>query len=444
MSAIAVDDRERRAQEVVRRLRACGYVAYLAGGCVRDRLRGVEPSDFDVATDARAEKVQEIFERTVPVGAQFGVVLVLIEEQPIEVATFRTDAGYEDGRHPVSVRFSTPEEDARRRDFTINGMFLDPETGEVLDYVGGREDLARRVIRAIGDPRARFEEDRLRMLRAVRFAASLDYEIDPATFAAIHALAPEIARISWERVGEEIVRILTEGRARRGIELLDESGLLEFVLPEVEALKSVEQSPDFHPEGDVFLHTMLVLDQLDQPTEMLALAALLHDIGKPACAGREGERITFHGHCELGETMAVEVCQRLRRSRHVWERVGYLVRNHLRATHAPRMRKSTLKRFLAEDGIDELLELLRMDSAASNSKGEYYEFCRAKQKEFGTEQIKPPPLIRGRDLLEIGYRPGPIYGKILDAVEERQLEGELTSREQALAWVARQYPLHTE
>jgi poly(A) polymerase len=435
---------ERGACRVVQRLRECGYLAYFAGGCVRDRLRGVEPTDFDVATDAGAEKVQEIFERTVPVGAQFGVVLVLMEEEPIEVATFRTDAEYTDGRHPVSVRFATPEEDARRRDFTINGMFLDPETGEVLDYVGGRDDLARRVIRAIGDPRARLEEDRLRMLRAVRFAAALDYEIDPPTFAAIRALAPGITSISWERIGEEIVRILTEGRARRGFELLDESGLLDFVLPEVKALKGVEQSPDFHPEGDVFVHTMLVLDQLDQPTEMLALAALLHDVGKPACAGREGERITFHGHCEQGEIMAVEVCKRLRRSRHVWERVGYLVRNHLRATHAPRMRKSTLKRFLAAEGIDELLELLRMDGAASNGKHEYYEFCRAKQREFGAEQIKPPPLIRGRDLLDLGYRPGPLYGKILDAVDERQLEGELTSREQALAWVARQYPLRTE
>jgi poly(A) polymerase len=439
-----ISNLERAAHRVVRRLRECGYVAYLAGGCVRDRLRGVEPMDFDVATDARAEKVQEIFERTVPVGAQFGVVVVLMDGEPIEVATFRTDAEYADGRHPVSVRFATAEEDAQRRDFTINGMFLDPDTGEVIDYVGGRDDLARRVIRAIGDPRARFEEDRLRMLRAIRFAAALEYEIDPATFAAMQALAPEITSISWERIGEEIVRILTEGRARRGFELLDESGLLDFVLPEVKALKGVEQSPDFHPEGDVFVHTMLVLDQLDQPTEMLALAALLHDIGKPACAGRDGARITFHGHCELGESMAVEVCKRLRRSRHVCERVAYLVRNHLRATHAPRMRKSTLKRFLAADGIDELLELLRIDGAASSSKQEYYDFCRAKQKEFGAEQIKPVPLIRGRDLLDLGYRPGPLYSKILAAVEERQLEGDLTSREQALDWVAKQYPLRSD
>jgi len=432
---------ERAARQVVRCLRESGHVAYFAGGCVRDRLRGVEPTDFDVATDARAEDVQELFERTVAVGVQFGVVLVLVDGQPIEVATFRSDAEYADGRHPVSVRFSTPEEDAGRRDFTINGMFFDPETEQVLDYVGGRQDLARHVIRAIGEPRARFTEDRLRMLRAVRFAAALDYEIEPATFAAIGELAPTITAISWERIGEEIVRILTEGRARRGFELLDACGLLEQILPEVKALQGVEQSPDLHPEGDVFVHTMLVLDQFDEPSETLALAALLHDIGKPACAGRKEERITFYGHCELGETMAVEVCRRLRRSRQVWERVGYLVRNHLRATHAPQMRKSTLKRFLAEDGIDELLELLRMDATASSQKREFYEFCRAKQVEFGAEQIKPPPLLRGRDLREVGYPPGPLYRRILAAVEEQQLEGEISSRDEALAWVKERYPL---
>lgn len=432
---------ERRARQVVRRLREAGYIAYFAGGCVRDRLRGVEPADFDVATDARAEEVQQLFPRTVAVGAQFGVVLVLIEGQAIEVATFRTDVEYIDGRHPAEVRFSTPEEDARRRDFTINGMFLDPETGEIIDYVGGREDIERKIIRAVGDPLTRFQEDHLRMLRAVRFAAALDYRIEPRTFSAIRQLAPSIARISWERIGEEVLRILTEGAARRGIELLDAGGLLEHILPEVKALQGVEQSPEFHPEGDVYTHTLLVLEQLRQPTETLALAALLHDVGKPACMAREGERITFRGHCEVGEKMAVEVCKRLRRSRYVWERVGYLVRNHLRAIQAPRMRKSTLKRFLAEEGIDELLELLRMDAAASNGKREFYEFCRAKQRELGAEQIKPSPLIRGRDLVDLGYVPGPIYKQILAAVDEKQLEGELNTREEALEWVKAHYPI---
>jgi poly(A) polymerase len=431
---------ERRARAVVARLRAAGYVAYLAGGCVRDRLLGAEPSDYDVATDAPAAVVQELFERTVPVGVQFGVVLVLIEGQPIEVATFRADAEYADGRHPVSVRSATPEEDARRRDFTINGMFLDPETGAVIDYVGGQADLAGRVIRAIGNPGDRFHEDRLRMLRAVRLAARLGYAIEPRTLAAIRRLAGEITGIAWERIGDEIVRILTEGSARRGFELLDETGLLEHVLPEVAGLKGVEQSPDYHPEGDVFTHTMLLLDQLRQPTETLALGCLLHDVAKPRCARRDGERITFYGHCELGAEMAVAVCQRLRRSGAVSERVAYLVRNHLRHVHAPEMRRSTLRRFLADEGVDELLELVRIDALASSGDLSAHDFCRARQAELAGEPMKPPPLIRGRDLLALGYTAGPLFGVILRAVEDKQLEGDLTSREEALAWVEREYP----
>jgi poly(A) polymerase len=429
-----------RAHTVVTRLRRAGYTAYFAGGCVRDRLLGVEPSDYDVATDAPAAVVLELFERTIPVGVQFGVVLVLVDDQPIEVATFRADAEYLDGRHPVSVRFTTPEEDARRRDFTINGMFLDPDTGEVIDYVGGQADLAAGIIRAIGEPGDRFHEDRLRMLRAVRFAARLNYLIEPRTFAAIRRLADEISGIAWERIGDEIVRILTEGNARRGFELLDQSGLLENVLPEVARMKGVEQSPDYHPEGDVFRHTLLVLEKLVQPTETLALGALLHDVAKPLCARREGERITFYGHCEQGEEMAVAICQRLRRSGVVWERVGYLVRNHLRLVHAPQMRRSTLRRFLAEEGIDELLELARIDALSSSGDLTYYEFCRRQQAELGDEPMKPPPLVRGRDLLELGYSPGPTFGTILKAVEDRQLEGELTSREEALAWIEKEYP----
>jgi poly(A) polymerase len=435
-----VTDAEARARTVVGGLRAAGYRAYFAGGCVRDRLLGVEPSDYDVATDAPAAAVQQLFERTVPVGVQFGVVVVVIDGQPVEVATFRADAEYVDGRRPVSVRFASPEEDARRRDFTINGMFLDPESGEVIDYVGGRADLAARVIRAIGDPRDRFHEDRLRMLRAVRFAARLGYDIEPTTMAALRSLAPAIAGIAWERIGDEIVRILTEGGARRGFELLDDTGLLAPILPEVARLKGVEQSPDYHPEGDVFVHTLLLLEQLRQPTETLALGALLHDIAKPPCARRDGERITFYGHCEQGETMAIEICQRLRRSGAVWERVAYLVRNHLRLVQAPSMRRSTLRRFLAENGIDELLELGRIDALASNKDLSFYEFCRAQETALANEPRKPLPLVRGRDLQALGYTPGPLYGTILKAVEDRQLEGELTSRADALAWVEREYP----
>jgi poly(A) polymerase len=437
----AIGDKEQAARAVVRELRARGHVAYFAGGCVRDYVRGEPPADFDVATDASADDVQSTFPRTVPVGARFGVVLVVLGGHPIEVATFRADAEYLDGRHPVSVRAAAPEEDARRRDFTINGMFLDPESGEVLDLVGGRADIEARVIRAIGNPEARFHEDRLRMLRAVRLAARLGYAIEPRTFAAIRRRAPEILGIAWERIGDEIVRILTEGAARRGFELLDESGLLGQVLPEVAALKGVEQSPDFHPEGDVFRHTLLLLEQLDRPSESLALGALLHDIAKPRCAERRHERITFYGHPEVGDEMAVSICKRLKRSREVWERVGYLVRSHLRLIQAPEMRRSTLKRFLAEEGIEELLELARLDALASHKNLGPYEFCRAQREHLGVEQIKPAPLLRGRDLLGLGYPRGPLYSEILAAVEEKQLEGELTSPEGARQWVQRTYPL---
>ena len=432
---------ERAARAVLHTLRAAGFRAYFAGGCVRDWLRGVHPTDFDVATDASAEAVQELFPRTVPVGAQFGVVLVLAEGHPVEVASFRADAEYRDGRRPVSVRPATPEEDARRRDFTINGMFRDPESGAVLDFVGGQADLAAQVIRAIGDPAARFQEDRLRMLRAVRLAAHLGYAIEPPTMAAIRAHAAEITDIAWERIGEEIVRILTEADAPRGFALLDESGLLQHVLPEIAALKGVEQSPDFHPEGDVFIHTLLVLAQLRQPSETLALGALLHDVAKPACAERRGERVTFYGHPEVGAPRAVAVCQRLRRSRPVWERVEYLVRSHLRLVHAPQMRRSTLRRFLAEDGIDELLELARADALASHGDLSAYQFCLDARAGLGDEPIKPPPLVRGRDLLALGYPRGPLYTQILHAVEEKQLEGELATPEDALAWVKAAYPL---
>lgn len=432
---------ERAARAVIERLLGAGHVAYFAGGCVRDWLRGETPTDFDVATDATAVEVQALFPRTVPVGAQFGVVLVLIDGQPIEVASFRTDAEYRDGRHPVGVRPATPEEDARRRDFTVNGMFRDAATGAVLDVVGGQADLQARVIRAIGDPAARFGEDRLRMLRAVRLAARLDYEIEPATFAAIRAHAPAITQVSWERIGDEIVRILTEGAAQRGFALLDASGLLAQVLPEVALMTGVEQSPDYHPEGDVFTHTLLLLAELRQPTPELALAALLHDVAKRDCAERRPDgRITFYGHAELGADRAIAICQRLRRSRDTWERVGWLVRHHLRIAHAPQMRRSTLRRFLAEPHVDDLLELARIDILASHRNLEPYDFCTQARAAFDHEPIKPPPLLKGRDLLALGYPRGPLFSEILGAVEERQLEGELATRDAALEWVRRAYP----
>jgi len=438
----AMTHKESAARAIAMRLRDAGYMAYLAGGCVRDRMLGREPQDYDVATDAPAAQVQQLFPRTVPVGVQFGVVLVLMEGEPVEVATFRADSIYLDGRHPVSIRFSSPIEDAQRRDFTVNGMFLDPVTDTVIDYVGGQNDLRAGIIRAIGDPRARIAEDRLRMLRAVRFASRLGFEIEPATFAAIQAAAASITDIAWERIGDEIVRILTDskaGSARRGFELLDRTGLLAPILPEVAALKRVEQSPDYHPEGDVFVHTLGLLEQLEDPEETLALGALLHDIAKPRCAQRTETRITFYGHCEIGAEMAVEICQRLRRSRETWERVAILVRDHLRLLHAPEMRLSTLKRFLGQDGIEELLELARLDALASNKDLTYYEFCTQKLHELGAERIKPAPLVRGRDLLEMGFVPGPQFSRILAAVSEAQLDGALATREQALAWVRERF-----
>ena len=430
--------KESAARAIAARLREVGYTAYFAGGCVRDRLLGREPQDFDVATDAPAARVQQLFPRTVPVGAQFGVIVVLVEDVGVEVATFRADAAYLDGRHPSSVRFSSPVEDARRRDFTINGMFLDPVTDTVIDFVDGQADLRAGRIRAIGDPSARIAEDRLRMLRAVRFAARLGFTIEPATTAAIRSAAGSIVDIAWERIGEEVVRMLTDGAAgsaRRAFELLDDSGLLAAVLPEVAALKGVQQSPDYHPEGDVFVHTLGLLAQLERPSETLALGALLHDIAKPRCFARTDTRITFYGHCELGAAMAVEICQRLRRSRETWERVDALVRNHLRLVHAPEMRLSTLKRFLATEGIEELLELARIDALASNKDLTYYDFCQQKLRELGAQEIKPPPLVRGRDLLELGLAPGPRIGEILTAVAEAQLDGTLQTHEQAISWV---------
>lgn len=431
--------KEALARGVAARLREAGHIAYFAGGCVRDRLLGHEPDDFDIATDAPAERVQKVFPRTVAVGAQFGVILVLVDGEAFEVATFRADAAYLDGRHPVSVRFSSPEEDAQRRDFTINGMFLDPADDRVIDYVDGRLDLDAGIIRAIGDASERIREDRLRMLRGIRFAARLDYAIDPPTFDAIRSAASSITDIAWERIGDEILRMLTEtpgAKTRRAFELLDESGLLAHVLPEIIALKGVAQSPDYHPEGDVFVHTLGLLERFDgKQTETLALGALLHDIAKPRCAERKEERITFYGHCEVGAEMAVEICKRLRRSRETWERVDYLVHNHLRLVNAPQMRLSTLKRFLAEDGIEELLELARLDALASSGDLTYYDFCRGKLEELGQEEIKPPPLLSGRDLIALGFEPGPQFGEILAAVSEAQLDGALGSKEAAIDWV---------
>ena len=428
-----------KAIAVVKRLRDQGYESYLAGGCVRDMLLGKTPQDYDITTNATPEEVVKIFPKTVPVGAQFGVILVIIDGQPFEVASFRYDGPYLDGRRPTQVRYGTLQEDIFRRDFTINGMVYDPIADELIDRVGGRQDLERKLIRAIGKPRSRFEEDRLRMVRAIRFAASLGFAVESETLAAIRELAPTVKQISWERIGEEITRILTEGGAKNGFLLLDATGLLKLLLPEIDVMKGVEQSPDYHPEGDVFTHTMLTLSHLNSPTETLAYGCLLHDVGKPICARRDEERLTFYGHTEKGAQMAEDVLKRLKRSRATRERVAYLVRNHLRHLQASQMRLATLKRFLGEEGIDELLELTRIDALSANGDLQHYRFCKEKLVELKKEEMHPEPLLRGRDLIAMGFSPGPVFQTILKQVEEAQLGGELSSREEAMDWVNKHY-----
>lgn len=444
------------ATSIVETLRQRGFQAYLVGGCVRDLLLAREPKDYDVATDATPKQVMDIFPDTYAVGAQFGVVLVPAPDQDVEsavtpegstksraveVATFRSDIGYSDGRHPDEVRFSRdPREDVARRDFTINGMLLDPVNGEVLDFVGGRKDLDAGIIRTIGDAERRFAEDTLRMLRAVRFAARFEYTIEPATFAAMHKMAEQIQVVSRERVRDELTRMLTEGRARRAFLLLDESGLLKHVLPEISAMKGVEQPPEFHPEGDVFVHTLLLLDNLPHPCPLtLAWGALLHDVGKPPTF-RVADRIRFDDHVDVGVKMAEEICQRLRFSNDEMTQILALVENHMRFAHATRMKESTLKKFLRLPAFDEHLALHRADCLASHRNLSTYEFVREKRAEIPPEKIRPAPLVTGDDLIAAGHPPGPRFREILNAVEDAQLEGRLLSRDEALDFVRREFP----
>jgi len=436
-----MDAKREAATEIVRRLRAEGFQAYLVGGCVRDLVMGREPKDYDVSTDATPERVVKLYPESLTVGAQFGVVIVPRAEGNVEVATFRSDGRYSDGRHPSEVRYAqTPQEDVRRRDFTINGLLLDPVDNQVLDYVGGQGDIRARRIRAIGNPLDRFQEDRLRMLRAVRFAARFGFSLDAAALEAIRQLAPLIHDVSAERVRDEILRILTEGQARRGCELLDETGLLQEVLPEIKALQGVPQPPEFHPEGDVWIHTLLMLAGLRAPTPTLALAVLLHDVGKPPTLSVR-ERIRFDNHVEVGAEMAQAICARLRLSARGTERVVELVRHHLRFKDFPRMRRSTQLRFLRMEGFEEHLELHRLDCLASHGDLTNYELAQRLLAETPADVIKPAPLLSGNDLIAQGYTPGPLFKEILQAVEDAQLEGKLHTREDALRLVTEQFPL---
>jgi putative nucleotidyltransferase with HDIG domain len=421
------------ARRIIGRLKAAGHQAYLVGGCVRDLLLGQEPQDYDVATEARPEEVVCLFPEAQLVGAHFGVALVRDGGAEVQVATFRTDHAYSDGRRPETVEFQTdPRQDVLRRDFTINGLLLDPDSGEVLDYVGGRQDLEAGLVRAIGDPEARFQEDHLRMLRAVRFAARFGFEIEERTWAAIRLLHASIRRISSERIRDEIVRILTEGSARRGFELLDACGLLVEILPEVAAMKGVEQPPEFHPEGDVWTHTLMMLEGMRSPTLTLALGVLLHDVGKPGTF-RVADRIRFDEHAETGAWMAARILTRLRFSGEVIRQVEALVANHLRFKDVTRMRQSTLKRFLRAERFEEHLELHRLDCVMSHGMLANYEFLKKKLEEVPEEELKPKPLLTGADLIAAGYTPGPPFGRILRALEDAQLEGQIQTREEGLA-----------
>jgi poly(A) polymerase len=446
------------ALRVVAELRAAGHEAYLAGGCVRDLLLGRVPEDYDVATSATPDVVLGLFPRTFAVGAHFGVVLVADSNEEdymvTEVATFRSDEAYSDGRHPDAVRYTkSAEEDVRRRDFTINGLLLDalraadhlesPEDlrSAVIDYVGGLADLDAGVVRAIGRAEERFEEDHLRMLRGVRFAARFGFELEAGTAAAIRRLSEKTAAVSRERVRDEFSKMLTEGRARRAFELLDETGLLVEALPEVARMKGVEQPPQFHPEGDVWTHTLLLLEQLEAgcaPT--LAWGALLHDVGKPPTFRRGPDRIRFDGHVEVGVAMAAEICRRFRFSNEETRQIVALVENHMRFADAARMKASTLKRFFRLEGFEEHLALHRMDCLAGGGNLEHWEFVRERWLAMPEEAVRPRPLVTGRELIAAGYKPGAGFKEMLRAVEDAQLEGTIGTPDEAMRLVRERFP----
>jgi poly(A) polymerase len=432
------------AAEMARRLQSAGHVAYFAGGCVRDELLGRKPHDYDIATDATPPEVLRLFPRAQFVGAHFGVVVVPEGGEMFEIATFRTDGSYRDGRRPETVTFATPREDAQRRDFTVNGMFLDPGDGRVIDYVGGQEDLRARVLRAIGDPVQRFREDRLRLMRAVRFAAALDYQVEESTWAALGAEAGSLREISVERVRDELVRILLHRSRLRGFDLLDESGLLRVILPEMEAMKGCSQPPEYHPEGDVWTHTRLMLSLLPEEAPLpLVLSVLLHDAGKPATRSvdpAEG-RIRFNGHDRVGAGMAESILTRLKFPNQIISAVVTAVANHMKFMHVREMRPAKVRRWLAEPGFADELELHRVDCLGSNGLLDNWEFMRTKLTESAEARALPPWLVNGRDLLAAGYASGPRMAAVLRDVHDAQLEGQVGTKEEAMAWVMARHPV---
>jgi putative nucleotidyltransferase with HDIG domain len=423
-----------------------GHQALLVGGCVRDLLLGREPADYDVTTNASPQRVMELFPESIAVGAQFGVVLVPHDGLKVEVATFRSDVGYSDGRHPDGVVFSeTPREDVQRRDFTINGLLMRHDTREILDFVDGQADLEAGVIRAIGEPDRRFAEDKLRMMRAVRFAARFEFEIEHKTFAAIRRHAGAVTDVSAERLREELTKLLTEGAARTGFELLEKSWLLSIVLPEIAAMRGVPQPPQFHPEGDVWIHTLLMIGGLPAGTSpTLAWGVLLHDVGKPPTfkpASETGDRIRFDHHVDVGVRMAEAICRRYRFSNEETERILALVANHMRFMDVDRMRTSTLKRFVRLPHFDEHMELHRLDCLSSHRNLDSYGAVERFLAETPAEEVRPQRVLTGTDLGEMGYIPGPIFSEILKAVEDAQLEGQIRSKQEAEEFVQKRFAL---
>jgi len=437
---------------VLERLRAAGHRAFMVGGCVRDMVLGIPPKEYDITTSATPDEITSLFPRTVPIGASFGVVLVLHEDFQFEVATFRTDVSYSDGRHPDSVVYSKDErEDVKRRDFTINAMLYDPETEEVIDYTGGMRDIERRLLRTIGRPEDRLSEDKLRMLRAVRFSARLGYGIERGARGVIELFAPQITQVSRERIRDEIIKMFTQENPGEGLKLLHETGLLEHVLPDVAKMDGVQQPPEFHPEGDVLTHTRLVLDKLYEyvleksglpPSLELAIGALLHDVGKPPTFS-VSDRIRFNAHDSVGAEMAVRICRELRFSKKQTERIRDLVRHHLKFKDVLNMRRSTLKRFLAMPYFEDHLALHFADCMASHRNLTAYDYVSAQLEELDEQEIRPEPLLTGRDLIEMGYEPGPVFSEILHHIEEAQLQGEVAEKEAAKSIVRETFPLTT-
>lgn len=432
-------DKEAIARQIVQKLRSQNHQAYFAGGCVRDKLLGILPKDYDIATSASPVAITQLFKKTIPVGIQFGVILVVEDGIAFEVATFRSEGAYSDGRRPDSILFTSVEQDAKRRDFTVNGLYFDPEKNQILDFVGGERDIGARIIQTIGNPEDRFLEDHLRMLRAVRFSVQLGFALEQRTLEAVKKHAKLIERVSAERIRDEFCKILTSANPAQGVRLLDSTGLLTHFLPEMETLKGVEQPPEFHPEGDVFVHTLLLLEALKSPPMELAMGALLHDIAKPATFVRAPDRIRFHGHERLGAEMAKKICKRLAFPNSQTDLISTLVAEHLRFKDASQMKKSTLRRFFALDRFDLHLELHRLDCLASHKNLDAHEYCRKKLAEFSAEPAPLKKLITGADLLELGFRPGKEMGRILRGVEDAVLEGTIHTKEEAIDYVQKNY-----